>query len=88
MLGATGIGAMIAAFTVAVSAAPQHAYGLCALTVIAGVGALRRAVSEMPSNPVVRHAVQLLEYVALAAVVPLGAWVTGVYGVVRDLSLL
>ena len=41
----------------------------------------------MPSNPVVRHAVQLLEYVALAAVVPLAVWVTGVYGVVRDLSL-
>jgi type VII secretion integral membrane protein EccD len=87
-LGATGIGTLTAAFTVAVSSAPQHAYWLCALAVIAGVSALRRAASEVSSNPVVRHSVQLLEYVALAAVVPLAGWVTGGYGVVRDLSLL
>ncbi len=29
----------------------------------------------------------MLEYVALAAVVPLALWVTGVYDLVRDLSL-
>ena len=87
-LGVNGIGALTAAFTVAVSSAPQHGYWLCALAVIAGVSALRRAASEVSSNPVVRHSVQLLEYVALAAVVPLAGWVTGGYGVVRDLSLL
>ena len=87
MLGTAGFSALVAAFTVVVSAAPQHAWWCCALAVIAAVIALRRSEGEESSNPVVRHGVQSLEYVALAAVVPLAFWVMDVYGLVRDLSL-
>jgi NADH:ubiquinone oxidoreductase subunit 2 (subunit N) len=87
MLGTAGFSALVAAFTVVVSAAPPHAWWCCALAVIAAVIALRRSEGEKSSNPVVRHGVQSLEYVALAAVVPLAFWVMDVYGLVRDLSL-
>ena len=35
-------------------------------------------------SPVVRRAVEVVEYLALAAVVPLACWVVGLYGLVRD----
>ena len=45
------------------------------------------AARTTPPNPVVRQGLQVVEYLTLAAVVPLAAWVAGVYGMVRDLSL-
>ena len=86
-LGAAGLCASITACIVAVSAAPEHAAWFCAAAVAIGVTAVRLATSTETPNPVVRQGLQLLEYVALVAVVPLAAWVAGVYGLVRNLSL-
>ncbi|MCH9640645.1 MAG: type VII secretion integral membrane protein EccD [Actinomycetia bacterium] len=86
-LGAAGICALTAAHIVAVGATPEHAPWLCAATIIASMAAVSWASRAKPPNPVVRQSLQMLEYLALAAVIPLAAWVTGVYGLVRDLSL-
>ena len=85
--GAAGLCALIAAHVVTVGITPQHAPWLCAATVVIGVSALHRAASTAAPSPVIRQGVQILEYMALAAVIPLAAWVTGVFGLVRNLSL-
>ncbi|GJF15393.1 ESX-4 secretion system protein eccD4 [Mycolicibacterium cyprinidarum] len=86
-LGAAGLCALTGAHIAAVSAAPKCAPWLCAAAVVTGVGAVAWTAITVPPNPVVRHALQMLEYLSLAAVVPLSAWVAGAYGLVRDLSL-
>lgn len=86
-LGVAGLCALTAAHIVTVSAAPEQAFWLCAATFVAGVAAVACAARTTPPNPVVRQGLQVLEYLTLAAVVPLAAWVAGVYGMVRDLSL-
>lgn len=86
-LNSAGVGAALAAATVVVRGAPEHAYWWCAALVTVAMAALHRRIGAAPPNPVVRQAVQVIEYLALAAVVPLAAWVTGVYGMVRDLAL-
>ena len=65
---------------------PRQADWATVMTVIAGVGALR-VVFDAPISPVARRSVELLEYLALATVVPLACWVADLYGVVRGLSL-
>lgn len=86
-LSSAGVGAALAAATVVVRGAPEHAHWWCAALVTVAMAALHRRVGAAPANPVVRRVVQVIEYLALAAVVPLAAWVTGVYDVVRDLAL-
>lgn len=86
-LAAAGLCAVLATHLVAIRSAPEHAYWLCAATALAGTVTLRWTVSPISLNPVVRQSIQILEYLALAAVVPLAAWVTGGYGLVRTLSL-
>ena len=86
-LSVAGLFALTAAHIVTVGATPEHAPWLCAATVVASIAAVSRAARATPPNPVLRHSLQMLEYLALAAVIPLAAWVTGVYGLVRDLSL-
>ncbi|MCH9768802.1 MAG: type VII secretion integral membrane protein EccD [Actinomycetia bacterium] len=86
-LGAAGLCASAAAFLVAANAAPGHASWLCAVVVAVAMAVLRWGIRPEPPNPVVRQGLQILEYLALTAVVPLAAWATGVYGLVRDLSL-
>lgn len=85
-LGGAGFGALMAAEFVAVDAVPHHAHLICATGVI--LGATTLFAWPGPANPVVRHGVRVVEYVALTAVIPLAAWLAGVYGFVRDLSLL
>jgi type VII secretion integral membrane protein EccD len=86
-LAVAGIAALIAAHTIAVSSAPGQAYVICAVAVVASIAGLHWTAAAVTPNPVVRQSIQAVEYLALAAVVPLAAWVTGVYGLVRDLSL-
>jgi hypothetical protein len=38
-------------------------------------------------SPVVRRGIEVVDYLALAAVVPLACWVGGLFGFVRGLSL-
>jgi hypothetical protein len=42
---------------------------------------------DLTVNPVVRRAVEVTEYLALATVVPLACWVGGLYGLIRGVSL-
>lgn len=86
-LGSAGVTAALAAAGVVVRNAPEHAHWLCAALVTVAIAALHRTVATTTPNPVVRQCVQVTEYLALAAVVPLAAWVTGVYGMVRGLAL-
>ena len=86
-LGASGVTALLVAVALVVSAAPQHAFWLCAAATVVSTFLLQLADRGVSSNPTVHQSFQILEYVALAAVVPLALWVAGVYGLVRDLSL-
>jgi type VII secretion integral membrane protein EccD len=84
VLGAAGFAAVLAAALATVATVPAPGFWICvAAATICGAG-LRSA--EEP-NPLARRAKQVVEYVALAAVFPLACWVTGLYGVVRGLSL-
>jgi type VII secretion integral membrane protein EccD len=81
-----GIISATGAFVIAVAAMPAHAGWAGVVSVGAGLAALAPAPGQRVS-PVTRRAVDLLEYLALAAVVPLACWVADVYGLVRGLSL-
>jgi type VII secretion integral membrane protein EccD len=65
---------------------PGQAYWVCVLATAIGLSMLGGAFGARV-NPLTRRAVDVLEYLALAAVVPLACWVAGLYGLVRGLSL-
>jgi type VII secretion integral membrane protein EccD len=85
LLGA-GIVSLTSAFVV-VAWSP----GLCSW--MSGIGAMAAAValwfgfSGVKASPVARRAVEILEYLALAAVVPLACWVCGLFTAVLGLHL-
>lgn len=81
-----GIICVTVAFALTVVSIPRQASWATVMTVIAGVGALRVGFG-VPVSPVARRSVDLLEYLVVAAVVPLACWVIGLYGVFRGLSL-
>ena len=78
-----------ALFVAAATEAPQHAQSVCAVTAGLGVAALCLGFIAPAAtfSPVAHRAVELFEYLALAAVVPLACWVCGLYAAVRGLSL-
>jgi type VII secretion integral membrane protein EccD len=76
-----------AAFVLVVASAPGCVHWLSAVVVAAGLAAARPPRALNPS-PVARRSVDTLEYLALAAVVPLACWVADVYGLARSVSLL
>ena len=80
-----GILSFTVAFALIIVAAPRQANWAGGVAAITGLGALR-AVSHATISPVARRGVELLEYAALAMVVPLACWVADLYGVVRSLS--
>ena len=80
-----GILSFTVAFALIIVAAPRQANWAGGVAAITGLGALR-AVSYATISPVARRGVELLEYAALAMVVPLACWVADLYGVVRSLS--
>ena len=67
--------------------APAQGWWIGAAAVLVCAVGVRWAGRPAALTPTVRHAVQVCEYIALAAVVPLACWVSGVYGMVRDASL-
>lgn len=85
-LAVGGFAACAAGFVVLVAAAPHHAHWLGALATVAGTGCL---MPLLPSTPglAARRAADLAEYAALAAVIPLGCWIAGLFGLVRGLAL-
>jgi type VII secretion integral membrane protein EccD len=86
---ALGAGAMVsvaAALAVTVISAPGQAHWATLLTVAVGAAALGW-LHGCPVSPVLRRSIEVLEYLSLAAVLPLACWVVGLYGLVRGLSL-
>lgn len=61
----------------------------CLLAAVAGAGALILGCSApcLNSSPVLRRCVDATEYGALAALIPVAAWVSGVYAAARGLHL-
>jgi type VII secretion integral membrane protein EccD len=86
-LAASGILSVTAGFTASVVCAPSQAHWISLVAAAAGVGALSRLLG-MTVSPVARRAIECLEYLALAAVVPLACWVAGLYGLVRDMGMI
>ena len=68
---------------------PQYAHWICLTAVVLGVGALWLTIADLATrlSPVARRSLDLLDYLALASVVPLACWVGDVFGIVRGLSL-
>jgi type VII secretion integral membrane protein EccD len=85
-LAAGGMVSAAAAFTVIVVSAPAQAHWMTMLAAAAGTGALGWFCG-LTVSPVVRRAIELLEYLALAAVLPLACWAVGLLELVRGLSL-
>ncbi|MGV0792783.1 type VII secretion integral membrane protein EccD [Mycolicibacterium sp. XJ1819] len=69
------------------AAAPEQAHWL-ALTAVTAAVALLCGLDLGARSPAAVRLVEILEYVALAAVVPLACWVGGLYELVHDSRLL
>jgi hypothetical protein len=81
-----GTAAMAAGLALVVASAPGQANWVCLLAAASGLSMLG-GVFGATVNPLARRAVDVLEYVAIATVVPLACWVGGLYGLIRGVSL-
>ena len=79
----SGLLSATAAFAVVVAAAPDRASWVAACVLAVGLGTLRRSTL----TPVATRAVDLLDYAAVAAIVPLACWVGGLYQLTRNWPL-
>ncbi len=84
----TGFTALAAAVAMSVVAIPEHGIWAAAAGGAAGLATACWPLSRGCATPVTGQVIQALEYSLLAAALPLAAWVSGLYGLVRDLSLL
>lgn len=85
----SGIATVSAIFVVTVAAYPQHQTWLAAATALLAGSALGLGfVAPGMLSPAIHRIVDLLEYLALAASVPLAGWLGGLYRTARDLQLL
>jgi type VII secretion integral membrane protein EccD len=82
-------GLLSVAVGVAVAAAAQreHAHWIGVLAAAAGAVVLS-PLFRSTANPLARRAVEMLDYVGLAAVVPAACWVGGLFGFARTVSLI
>ncbi len=85
----TGIATTGTAFVVVAAEMPNQETWLAAVTAVLAAAAvyLGFAAPSIPLSPVLRRCVELLEYLTLAAMVPLTCWICGLYSAVRDLNL-
>ena len=81
-----GTGAIASGGALVVVSAPGHANWVCLIAVAGGLSMLAGRFGATVS-PLVRRAVEVSEYLALAAVVPLACWIGGLYGLIRGVSL-
>jgi type VII secretion integral membrane protein EccD len=84
-LVAFGTVTVTAAFALFATSAPQHAGWVGAVAATAAVTALPSFRTQF--SPLAGRGMDWLEYVALAAIVPLACWVGDLYGIVRGLGL-
>jgi type VII secretion integral membrane protein EccD len=76
-----------AGFAAAVISYPAQAQVVSALAATAGAAALGCVIRPTVS-PIALRAVEVVEYLALAAVVPMACWVGGIYGWAREMNLI
>ena len=83
-------GIVTAGITFAASAlgSPDHGPWIAAVTAMLAAAAiyLGFVTTAMSLSPVVRRSVELMECLALVAMVPLTCWICGVYGTIRGLN--
>ena len=82
-LVACGMMAIAAGCAIVVAAAPERAQWVCLLVAAPSLSTLGAATG----NPLARRTIEVLEYAALAAVVPAACWVGGLYAVARQVNL-
>jgi type VII secretion integral membrane protein EccD len=84
-----GLISTTAAFTLTTSSAPKHAAEICLVAVAFGAGALSLTRTDFGSrlSPFARRGIEVVDYVAIAAMVPLACWVGGAFDFVRGLSV-
>ncbi len=76
------------AFVSTVGAFPGQEPWVCLVSAAIGMVAVWLPGSPVGRvSPVVRRGIELVEYLALASVVPLACWVSGVFGILRGLNL-
>lgn len=85
-LAVCGFTGVATGFALMAITAPQRAHWVGALAVVAGAGALLPLAGITPSLAA-RRAAEVVDYVALAAVIPLACWIAGVFDLVRHLAL-
>ncbi|MGO4442467.1 type VII secretion integral membrane protein EccD [Mycobacterium sp. 2YAF39] len=76
-----------AGFAAATVSAPAQAHVVSVLAAASGAAALGFLIRPKVS-PVVSRIVEVVEYLAIAAVVPVAAWVAGIYGLARGVNLI
>ena len=78
-----------AAFASMMMSSPAHGAWICLTAVGVGAGALGITRVDLASrlSPLTRRSLEAVDYISLAAVVPLALWISGVFDLVRGLSL-
>jgi type VII secretion integral membrane protein EccD len=86
---ASGIATLSVTLVIAAATYPQHALQVAAgLTMLAAATLCLGFVTHtIAFSPVVRRSIELLEYLALAVIVPLACWICGLYSAARGLNL-
>jgi type VII secretion integral membrane protein EccD len=87
---AAGIATLSATLVTTAVAYPPHTPYIAAVstTLAAAALCLGLIAQTMTPSPIGRRSVEVLEYLALAVIVPLACWICGLYGAVRGLNLL
>jgi len=85
----SGIATLSVTLVIAAATYPQHALQVAAgLTMLAAATLCLGFVTHtIAFSPVVRRSIELLEYLALAVIVPLACWICGLYSAARGLNL-
>ena len=81
-----GAAAIAASCTYFAVSTPAHAGWIGLVSIAVGVSMLGGGFGAI-ANPLAHRAVEVLEYLALTAVVPLACWAGGLYDLIRGLSL-
>ncbi|HET9874156.1 MAG TPA: type VII secretion integral membrane protein EccD, partial [Mycobacterium sp.] len=68
-------------------AVPQQLPWLCVAAGMLAGSALYLGFAAPAPSPVTRRGIELLEYLTVAALVPLAGWLCGLYGAARGLYL-
>jgi type VII secretion integral membrane protein EccD len=83
-----GTTSIVAAFVWSVNAHPHYAHWIALVAATLGAALTRLSATGAPAHlsPLVRRCGELIEYAALATVIPLTCLLSGVFGAVRDLA--